>query len=314
MKRIIGAAVVSGALALGGIPAAADDQPATIADDVVAQVQAIAEETGVPVEDILGQEIPLEGDVPDGSTTTLQELLAQLGDSPAGDPSYTGVAGTPQLAAGNVLHAYAEARAFLAPRDFVPDTSDYRKYDVAESAYSPDTPAAPVINPLVAAGDPGDLPPLLAVHYGGRLKSVQFAGANLLSVHSAGTTPAGSNVDTAPREPADTDTLPTPVWVPFAHPGTVAMADTTMDYVGFALVTQGGSCSKVDIPFTQSAYFVCVGAGLLLGDGVANFDGGPLDLRAEVPLLWEPAPAEPPYDALPALPAVPDVPEAPAGP
>lgn len=286
MPRTAGVALLSALLFVLPLHAAADEP-----GDALSRVEAIASDAGVEVADLLSIELPLRDGGGRAVPMTVEELVAVLDGRELVDPSYSGIAGTPEIAAGNLVHAFVALKIYRAPRSHVPDLDDYR-YSVREASASPDTPFVPVVNPLLAAGNPGGLPPVLGFHAGGRLKSVQASGY-ATGFHSAGTTPVGSSVDTAPREPGTGDTVPAPVYTPLVHPGTLTLPDSAIDFVGYAQVATGGSCSKLNIPFTGDALFTCAGGGLLAGDGAANFNGGPVDLRDDVPVLWEPVPALP---------------------
>jgi hypothetical protein len=359
------AAVAAGVLALGAVgPAvlagetgeAEPTGPATVADAMVERVRDLAEDAGMDADTVLSQVITTE--LPDGEggvaelTAPLRDVLEGLGgrttldEGDEGDGGDGGAepdaAGAPHLNAGGTLHLAANLSIetfSLVPEADLPPAPDVSPYDVVESDYVPSTPLVPGVNPLfLAAGLAGvSLPdevteavaglddPILLLHPGGRLTSVQGSDWNVLGAHGAGSYGLGHNVDTGARgadseepadgeepagdeepadgeEPAGDETPagdPWPLWLPLLT-GATAVPDTAVDFAGFAIVVNTSSCSLVRGSSNPSSLLypriiarVCVGVGAIIGDGVAFFDGtGPIDLRADVLPLWEPAPEE----------------------
>lgn len=311
------AGAVVGALVLQSGVAAAEtsDEGTPTADAVVEEVHEAAREAGMDNGNaILEQEVTLELPDEQGSTEpvtlSIEEAIVRVaGRTIIDSEEHSGYLGLPWGSAGNIMHAYVDVLVsgptvlpWQAELPEAPDADSLLHYDVVESDYVPNTPIVPVINPLLLAPadtpEELDLPPLLAMHWGGPLKSVQGSGW-LMGFHSAGTTPLGSSVDTQDRS-GDEDAQ-APFWIPLIEDGELAIEDEAIDFAGFAVVTQDASCERIQIdspprlsgliPGFHIVTDVCASFGLLLGDGVTFFDGeGPFDLREDGALLWEPAP------------------------
>jgi hypothetical protein len=312
-------------------PAPSDDESAEPADEdrstldvMIERIAEAAEEAEVPVELVLDATVELE--LPDGEggtqTTTLtvsEAIEALAGGTLLDEEENSGWAGTPWTNAGNVMHIAANlsVQVVTVPRTATdPVVVDVHPYSVVESDYTPDTPVVPVPNPLLLAGavtdlpdvdDPLNLPLLLATHWGGRLKNVQGGDWSVLGAHSAGSHLIGTNLDTAER-PEDDEAV-FPFYAPVIDEGVLLLPDEAIDFAGFATVVNSSDCSRtrvLNIPFTQNmiAADICLGVGVLLGDGASFFNGeGPVDLRDDLAPLWEPAPEE----LQPALDAVDEV-------
>jgi hypothetical protein len=212
------------------------------------------------------------------------------------------------------------------------------QYSVVESPLTPNTPLVPVPNPLILSGQPlppevpaGLASPLLLTHMGGRLKSVQerqlvrqsafLANPPRLSLplfytgsHTAGTSPLGGNVDTEARQTTESD--PWPIWLPYITGGSVA--DTAIDFVGFAIVVNSVTCShSISAISGRVTSRTCTALGLLLGDGASMFEDSPLDLRQTLAPLFADQPAEVDGvvqlidDTIGSVPPLPEVPEVP---
>lgn len=317
----LGAAVTT--LALLAAPAAASAQDAgtegqtPTSDAVLADLEAAAEDAGVPPEAVLDQEVtvelPGEDGQPEPVTLTVEEFVLEVaGRSVISSEDHTGFLGLPHAGAGNLMHVYVDVVAathslMLPTNPAVPDMpaeEDLLRYDVAEAGLTPSTPIVPVINPLLLAGGLAPLPetpeevpsgsiavldqPLLGAHWGGKLTSVQGSDYTT-GFHSAGTTALGTSVDT--EDVSEDPEAQAPIRLPLIEEGDLAVPDTAIDYLGFATVSQSGECSRLSLSVYYIGY-ACVTVGVLLGDGAATFDGeGPLDLRNDLAPLWEPAPA-----------------------
>jgi len=298
-----GAVVSLALLAPAGALAAA---PQSTHDALIERIQQKVGSAGLDADRILDEDIAIQ--LRDRTVTVpVREALARLsGASVIDEGANTGVAGTPQLTAGGILHIAANLRLQtfpLTPVSQLPPAPDLRPYDVRESQFSPTTPVVPVINPLVLTG--ADLPegappglddPILLLHPGGRLKSVQGGSWSVLGTHGAGSHGIGHNLDTGARETTDGD--PWPVWLPLVTGAMIP--DRSIDFLGFGTVVNSSTCTLVRASsnpasplFGRVIARICVGVGAIIGDGVAQFNGGgPIDFRNDLMPLWEAAPEE----------------------
>lgn len=185
------------------LPVAVAEEPTSFADRARALLMAEVQAYGLDPQVFL--DAPLEFEVPqaDGSTRTftitVADALARF-DGPVVDAG--GVAGTPELTVGDVVHLYLNIRFGNA-----------RAYQVSQSALVPSTPFVPV-------------PPVF-IEYGGPVKNVK--GSYLIGVHTVGTV-VGSNVDTAASGP----------YLPLVHAGLVA--DRKIDFVGHGIPREAQFC------------------------------------------------------------------------
>lgn len=308
----------------------------TLLQALLGEIEVLANENGANASELLKGTLRLRfSDGSDPLEVTVEEFLVRIaGQSVVDTNSNHGILGTPQANAGNILHVLINATVetwtsangfpFGIARTALPPAPAVQGYNVAESGLTPSTPVLAVPNPLLLTGTavPPELPqtlnePILVLHAGGRLKSVQ-ASNYLVGFHSAGTTVIGSNTDTEAR--ATTEDDPWPIWLPVLT-SSLSRPDSQFDFLGFAIVGQGQSCTTV--PSSGSRVFarICTLIGTVIGDGASLFDGGPVDLRETTSAVagWQPAPATPnPLVGLvddvlgqvevPELPSVPTVP------
>lgn len=139
---------------------------------------------------------------------TVGEALDELDRLAGSSTRDSGPAGTPEIVAGDTLHAWVAVG------------SGSQLLSVSEST-------------IVPATDPIILPPpatFLAFDVGGPVKHI--VGSYDFGLHTAGTL-AGSNVDTAPG-------ASTPVWLPVVTTGVVQ--DTSIDFLGHAAFFQAQFC------------------------------------------------------------------------
>ena len=328
--------------------------PQEVVQAILGQIEVIANQNGVNANDLLHAEIKIQpSDGSDPIPVTVEDAILRIAGKSIIDPEFHGILGTPQANAGDILHFFTDLQVdtFNPPLTFAQFSAQpaptMAKYSVLESGLVPSTPLVPVPNPLALTGQPlppevpaGLASPLLFVHWGGRLKSIQASGYDFgVSVqlgtttlnsggsHSAGTTATGSNVDTEDTTAND----PWPVWLPVLT-GDAARPDEQIDFLGFGQVL-----INTQIPCIPTLAFVsgvglrvtkrtCISLGAMLGDGASLFDGAPVDLRATTAAVgvWNPVP-EPLATVLsaleqaiadaqgmiPPLPSVPSVPSVP---
>ena len=272
-----------------------------LAEEIEEEVAAI-EEVDTSADAVLDADITFQFEDPAEPpvTVTVREALVRIAGHTFVDTENNGGAGgTPETAIGNILHIYVDANVELFPLTPVsllppaPNVSNH--YDVVESQYTPNTPIVPVPNPLLLAGVavPPEAPaglssPILFMHAGGKLKHVRGSGWDA-ATHTVGSGPLGPNIDTAPRETTPED--PWPIWLPIVTGD--ALPDTSIDFTGFAQVIQSQSCtvlSRVIFGVDRAFARICVGLGILFGDGLSFLsDEPPVDVRS-LPAIWEPAP------------------------
>lgn len=321
------------------------EQPELQKEELLEEVDEAAADAGVEPEVILDAEIDTEITKPNGEKKQVKVSVGDAIDALAGESVLvedgSGILGTPELGIGNLMHFFLDVEVFTkgvqvyndsyplggtepAPREStfaLPDASNYAHYDVKKSDYVPTTPLLPVINPLALAGGAAPLPPeapalppILALHYGGKLTSVVGSGwgdkapeTGVTRInsgsHCGGTALAGvcNNVDTRERETSDAN--PWPVYLPLLGEGSTTLEDDQIDFAGWGIVTQGASCTDgrvvrythINTTFVKrtirTTIFVpmCTGFGLLLGDGAAIYEPAPVSFRA-IPVIWDPAP------------------------
>lgn len=201
------------------------------------------------------------------------------------------------------------------------------QYSVATSNYVPTTPLVPGINPLILAPTstiptlPSPVPsplipdtaktPIVALHYGGKLLNVQGTGWNVSGAdpsknitsqggtagsvgHTAGNSVIGTSLDTAPT-PAGSQW---PTYLPLLTKSNTLVQDTKIDFLGFGIASVTLSCTDFgQLTIGNNTTYLgmlCLSVNLLLGDGIATFDGSPVNFRKDLAPLWSPAP--PPVD------------------
>lgn len=307
-RRLLAIPVALVALAVAAPSVVLADEPQDTADALIAQITEQAEEAGIDPDAVLDQLLTIDlGEDAAPVQATVREAIERLsGESVVDEENNTGLAGLPAMQAGGVFHIAANLKieTFAAIQEaLLPPAPDVRPYDVRESDYSPNTPVLPVINPLLLSGQelPEGLPmglddPIVLLHPGGRLTSVQGGGWNVLGTHGAGSYGLGHNADTTERETADGD--PWPAYLPMVTGDTIP--DTAVDFLGFGIIVNSGSCSLVRLSNNPASSFytrilarICVGVGAIVGDGAAQWNGeGILDFRTDLAPLWEEASPE----------------------
>ena len=272
-----------------------------LAQDIQEEVEQF-EEVDTSADAYLDTDVTLQFDDPNEPpvTVTVREALVRIAGRTFVDTENNGgTGGTAETALGNILHIYVDANVevfpLILPTALPPEPDVSSHYDVVESQYTPNTPIVPVPNPLLLAGVPapegapeGLSSPILFMHAGGKLKNVRGSGWDS-ATHTVGSGPLGMNIDTAPRETTDED--PWPIWLPVVTGG--ALPDTSIDFTGFAQVIEGQGCTlvtRVIFGVERVLARVCIGIGVLFGDGLSFLsDEPPVDVRS-LPAIWDPAP------------------------
>jgi hypothetical protein len=239
------------------------------------EIRKVLAEQGLDIDAVLGGivvpiDIPVDGGGPRTVNATAAELCAfaealavELATSLDGP---TGILGTPEVAAGLIVHLFVDTRSGPAGTVHPP------RYDVHKSALVPtlgtlDLSALSGIElpPIDGVPLPTDLAGLLAtLAPGGQLTQVKGGG------WSGGTHVAGAlNADTAPG-PDDM-----PIWLPLLTTGT--LPDKKIDFIGYPL-TEPVSTNAC---FTLLGTETCLSFGGFAGTGAAIFN----DSIVKLPLI-----------------------------
>ena len=228
------AAILAWSLMLG-LPAAGGATSSS-AEAAGATIADAARRAGIDVSQLMTEQVTITTSYPDGRTAQTKASLAHAIDAVARAQASAvpPVAGPAELNAGDLLHVYAK---YCFP------CASALGYAVSTSAVVPATP--PVLLPAPATA--------LFFDVGGPLTQVQ-GGGWLIGIHTVGTV-LGSNVDTGSGAPA-----PFPVWLPVVTAGLVT--DTSIDFIGHAIVAQGEACLLT----------FCIAVGTMVGDGLTLFD------------------------------------------
>lgn len=187
-------------LVLSSVGGAAAPAAEASAREIVADE---ARRLGIDPEEVFAHPITLDFVLPDGGAASMTLPFGEVLDRALGSAPMAGVAGTPELSAGDFVHIYINIAA-----------GDALAYDVSASS----VPATPAFSD----------PQRLFIEYGGPTYNVKARDYSI-GFHTAGTV-LGSSVDTHESGP----------FVPVAH--SASIVDTSLDFVGHGLIGQGQFC------------------------------------------------------------------------